>query len=223
MVYFNNEYNLPPRFDVTDLIIDVGTHIGSFAFAALVRGAGKVICAEAHPDNIERARRHLADYITVGKVDLCHGAVWRSDVHQLVTVSDFPVHDSQLVNTGGATTYLADLPPYLEIIPLDDLISNAHIRLLKLDCEGAEFPILLTSHRLRQVQEIVGEYHEHEAYTMTLLEQHLLNRGFRSHIKDIARMWMVSGFSWLVGIFVQYRLMPCRGNCVSLPHRYWMM
>lgn len=179
MVYFNNEYDLPPRFDATDLIIDVGAHIGSFAFAALVRGAGKVICAEAHPDNIERARQHLADYIAVGKVDLRHGAVWRSDMHQLVTFSDFPVHDSQLINTGGVTTYPADLPPYLETIPLDDLISHAQVRLLKLDCEGAEFPILLTSHRLRQVQEIVGEYHEHDMYIIASLEQHLLKQGFQ--------------------------------------------
>ena len=34
------------------------------------------------------------------------------------------------------------------------------MRLLKLDCEGAEWPILLTSRRLHLIDEIVGEFHE---------------------------------------------------------------
>lgn len=33
------------------------------------------------------------------------------------------------------------------------------MRVLKLDCEGSEFPILLTAQRLKQVQYITGEYH----------------------------------------------------------------
>ena len=32
--------------------------------------------------------------------------------------------------------------------------------MLKIDCEGAEFPILLTSRRLGDIDRIVGEYHE---------------------------------------------------------------
>jgi hypothetical protein len=34
------------------------------------------------------------------------------------------------------------------------------VRLLKLDCEGAEWPILLTSQRLGLIDEICGEFHE---------------------------------------------------------------
>ena len=51
-------------------------------------------------------------------------------------------------------------------IALDDVVdslTNAgerRIRLLKLDCEGAEWPILLTSRRLHVIDEIVGEFHE---------------------------------------------------------------
>ena len=33
------------------------------------------------------------------------------------------------------------------------------IRLLKIDCEGAEYPILLTTTQLHLVDEICGEYH----------------------------------------------------------------
>ena len=34
------------------------------------------------------------------------------------------------------------------------------VRLLKLDCEGAEWPVLLTSQRLGLIDEICGEFHE---------------------------------------------------------------
>jgi hypothetical protein len=51
-------------------------------------------------------------------------------------------------------------------IALDDVVDLAtnrgehRVRLLKLDCEGAEWPIVLTSQRLHLVDEIVGEFHE---------------------------------------------------------------
>jgi hypothetical protein len=41
-------------------------------------------------------------------------------------------------------------------------VGDGPVRLLKLDCEGSEWPILFTSRRLQQVREIVGEYHERE-------------------------------------------------------------
>jgi hypothetical protein len=37
---------------------------------------------------------------------------------------------------------------------------NKRVRMLKLDCEGSEFPILLTSQSLHLIDEIRGEYHE---------------------------------------------------------------
>ena len=35
-----------------------------------------------------------------------------------------------------------------------------HVRLLKMDCVGEEWPILLTSQRLQLIDEICGEFHE---------------------------------------------------------------
>lgn len=32
--------------------------------------------------------------------------------------------------------------------------------MLKLDCEGSEYPILMTSNRIHLIDEIIGEYHE---------------------------------------------------------------
>jgi len=200
MVYFNNEYKLPPRFDVDDTIIDVGAHIGSFAFASLVRGAQHVISIESHPENHQLAQNHLSEYIEDGRVDLHWGAVWRSDAHDdSLHYGNFSIISDNISNTGNVNVQTIDNGKSTPVIALDDLIAEHQIRLLKLDCEGAEFPILLTSNRLRQVDEIVGEFHEfcgdfdqcqpnfqlhnNKRYTVDMLLAYLQSQGFTTEVK----------------------------------------
>jgi hypothetical protein len=55
-------------------------------------------------------------------------------------------------------------------VPLDEVLGRfACVKLLKLDCKGSEYPILLTSTQLPKVERIVGEYHEIHARAMPLL------------------------------------------------------
>ena len=200
MVYFNNEYHLPPRFEVDDVILDVGAHIGSFAFAALVRGAKRVISIEAHPDNAYRAQQHLEAYLMAGRLDLRWGAVWRSDNNaDRLYYTDYHTKAEHLTNTGNVAVHTKPNGRSTPKFALDDLIAQEHIRLLKLDCEGSEFPILLTANRLNQVDEIVGEFHEfggefdqcrpnfqlpgYDNYTIELLMAHLQSQGFTTEYR----------------------------------------
>ncbi len=56
--------------------------------------------------------------------------------------------------------------PGIESVPFDDVIEQVteggrrRIRLLKIDCEGSEFPILLTATKLDRIDRIAGEFHE---------------------------------------------------------------
>lgn len=99
-------------------------------------------------------------------VKLYNQAVWRSEGVQ------FPLTLARIdSNLGGASLLwgsgegLVSRQP-VDVIALDDLISDVtgqgrrRIKLLKVDCEAAEFPILLTSRRLELVDHIVGEFHE---------------------------------------------------------------
>jgi FkbM family methyltransferase len=114
-------------------------------------------------------------------VTLHHAAVWRSDDATPRRLMFTPSADSG--NTGGGSvlftssddhwaTHPAEgadpAPPTwslssheIEAIPLDDVLADlGRVRFLKLDAEGAEFPILLTATRLDLVTVIAGEYHE---------------------------------------------------------------
>lgn len=164
-----NEYDLPGKFSLEDVVVDIGAHIGSFSYAVAARGAGKVYAYEAHPDNAAIARKNLARF---GDRAACQNvAVWRSDVSGKILFND-PLKGRSDPNTGGlAVVYNTQGLP-IECIGLDEILREASaeftksVRLLKIDVEGAEYPILFSSKQLDTAEEICGEYHNVERHIM---------------------------------------------------------
>ncbi|MBI3465336.1 MAG: FkbM family methyltransferase [Planctomycetes bacterium] len=155
-----NEYRLPPLFESSDVLMDVGGHIGSFSFAALSRGAGKVYTFEAEASNFELVKNNLAPFGARSVVR--RAAVFRSD-RDIPTLTFTPSSDQ--ANTGGGGFWQGESSQTVPVAKFDDLVDEAtqlgrrRIRLLKMDCEGSEWPILLTSRRLDLIDAICGEYH----------------------------------------------------------------
>jgi FkbM family methyltransferase len=167
-----NEYRLPDRFVPGDVVIDVGAHIGAFAYAVVQRGAEHVWSLEPDPANCAFAAENLKPYIDKGFVHLTQQAVWRSDPNddelRFDGYHDFPKSFKGMegvLNTGDGSVMWGEGEPVSKVA-FDDVVDRVtgggerRVRLLKLDCEGAEWPILLTSQRLHLVDEIVGEFHE---------------------------------------------------------------
>ena len=160
----HDEYGLAlldPPLGTEDVVLDIGAHIGAFAYACLQRGAGLVVGVEPDTDNVNYARHNLHTACRAeARSVLITCAAWRSDMLSAV-LRYAPVG----VNTGGGNT-LGDDGHQVFGAPFDRLVEMAsnlspsgRLRLLKIDCEAAEWPILLTSHRLHRVNAIVGEYH----------------------------------------------------------------
>jgi FkbM family methyltransferase len=171
-VVVHNEYRLPGGFAPDDIVVDIGAHIGSFAYAVVFRGAEHVWSIEPDRANCAFAAENLRTYIDKGFVQLMQRAVWRSDRNDdelrfdgyQVFPQSFPGLEG-VVNTGGGSVMWGVGEPVTKVAFDDvvDLVTNRgerRVRLLKLDCEGAEWPILLTSRRLHLIDEIVGEFHE---------------------------------------------------------------
>ncbi len=159
-VVINNEYRLPDRLDGA-VVVDVGMHVGAFSYLALTRGAHVVYGFEPESVNYARASINLAPF--GGRAQLSRRALWRSDVPA------GPLHffaSSDPANAGGGTLIWETDGPLIDAVPFDDAIDSAseqgrrRVEVVKIDCEGAEFPILLTSRRLDAIDCIVGEYHE---------------------------------------------------------------
>lgn len=167
-----NEYRLPDRFAPDDIVLDIGAHIGSFTWAAVSRGCENVYGIEPDPVNFKIAAKNLRPFIKKGYVQLVSGAAWRSDpnVDELYFDGYHPFPESYkgmegIINTGNGSVIWGVGEPVAKIAfdTIIDEVTNhgeKRVRLLKLDCEGAEWPILLTSRRLHLIDEICGEFHE---------------------------------------------------------------
>lgn len=157
----NNEYRIPEQLQAEDRIIDIGAHIGCFSYLCWQRGSRKIEGFEANLENAELARKNLVSTNVV----IHSKAVWRSDKQQeselyhsgyTQMLADGP--DPVGMNTASGNIFASDGQP-VSTVALDDIIGDSKVKILKIDCEGSEFPILLTSQRLRQVCCFVGEYH----------------------------------------------------------------
>jgi FkbM family methyltransferase len=160
-VVAHNEYRLPDQLQPGAVVLDIGVHVGAFSYLALTRGAAAVYGFEPEPSNFACARRNLAPFGERAHLDA--RAVWRSDTPAS------PQHfwpSSDGANAGGGTLIWETDGPLVDAVPFDDIAEaiseggRRRINLVKIDCEGAEFPILLTSRLLGRIDRIVGEYHE---------------------------------------------------------------
>src|SRR5262249_44661822 len=98
-------------------------------------------------------------------------------------------------NTGAHQVSALGLGAAVEAVTFDEVIdeltAGGRVRLVKLDCEGAEWPVLLTSRRLGRIDALCGEYHLGPlpaafglagcpAFGPDLLRQALAAEGFRA-------------------------------------------
>lgn len=209
-----NEYRLPDQLAPDSVVVDIGVHIGAFSYLALSRGAGTLHGFEPVPENLACARRNLAPF--GARVHLDGRAVWRSDV-PASSLHFWPSSDA--ANAGGGTLIWDTNGPMVNVVPFDAVIDavsehgRRRIDWLKIDCEGAEFPILLTSQRLGSIDRIVGEYHElretlpaHvrvpgcDQFALEVLVAHLNRAGF-----DVAHERQAKGVYGDLGLFFATR------------------
>jgi len=160
-----NQYQLPERFHSTDVVIDVGAHVGSFAYACNKRGARTIVAFEPDNENFKLAWSNLKPLGP--RVRVYGKAVWRSDRHPTSLIHSGYNSASPTLDTGSGTVLVqgeekpSQTRNMVSCIGLDRILQRfKRVRLLKLACEGAEWPILFTSKELRRVEEICGKYQE---------------------------------------------------------------
>jgi FkbM family methyltransferase len=178
-----NEYELPGHFAAEDVIVDVGGHIGSFAATCHARGSRQILCFEASRENTALARRNLKNLSGVTVLN-------RAILHRAgrVDLEPFP-HDLTGENTGGSSIRL-NQSGLTRAISLDQvLLKYERVRILKLDCEGSEWPILLFSKKLDRVEEICGEFHQ--------MREHPLCPGISPLNRDLLRRVLMRNFPFV--------------------------
>lgn len=153
-----NEYLLGPTIPNDAVVIDIGANSGAFSYACLRRGAGEVVAFEPGPVGL-KASANCKEFGS--RFELVQRAVWRSDVED-TDLTFTPSHRDR--HTGSMSAVLPSRGAVgftSRTVSLDEVLrQHEAVHILKLDCEGAEFPILYTSKELHRVEHILGEYHD---------------------------------------------------------------
>lgn len=132
--------------------IDIGAHSGAFTRTCLERVCDYVFAYEPEESNFQRLVANVAGY---DNVSCFNAAVWRSD-----GAGDPPAYAPYDHSGGGMCRPGSATMKWLAfddiVLMAKELGKKVHV---KMDCEGSEFPILLTSKTLHLVDRFMGEYH----------------------------------------------------------------
>ena len=160
-VFINRVY-LPDDFVIrpNDIVVDIGAHRGGFTCFAARHTSNKVFAFEPDPINFSRLqeniRKNNLQNVVAQNVAVA-GESGRSKFYVSNSSSRHSLYKNQLVEN--------DINAHTEVsvLSLDDCLYNLNlVDLLKMDCEGAEFDILMqaTDETLNKINKLVMETHD---------------------------------------------------------------
>jgi FkbM family methyltransferase len=169
------------------IVVDVGGYIGDFAIYAAARlKAKKVITIEPSPQNFDLLTENIRNNGLSDKIVCIQKAMTNARSVRL------SVKAPENAQWRVSAYYERDQAEMAEVqgISLDEIVrdySLSNIDLLKLDCEGGEYDILLSTPRevLTKVQNVVLEFHEISGWQelLTAVKTRLLEEGFRLRVQ----------------------------------------
>lgn len=161
-------------------VMDIGAGIGEFTLFAAQQGAGRVLAFEPFPQSFALLQQNIA-MNKAARVDAFAVAIGSKSGELVLDLSGGePLQfQSGVGGTAGATEQLR--VPCWSLAEVFERMGMERCDLLKLDCEGAEYDILMRSDPilLQRVDRLVMEYHDGVAdYQHMDLSRYLQEQGF---------------------------------------------
>ena len=166
-----------------DTVVDIGAHIGAFSiFAASKTNHGKVLSFEPDPGNFAQLCENTSLNL-LGNIRVVQKAIDEKSGKVIF-------YRDSLNSAMNSTTKKTNESITVDCISLSDALNTYGVDvcdLLKIDCEGAEYGIIMNASGdiLNRVKRLVIEYHtpnyfqvKDKRYTPNNLIEHLKNCGF---------------------------------------------
>ncbi|MEK6983791.1 MAG: FkbM family methyltransferase [Nanoarchaeota archaeon] len=188
-----DDYRIKSIKDCDEFILDIGSHIGCFSvFAAKILPRARILCFEPSAANYSILKKNIK-LNKVNNVKSFNKAVSSSNQEVSIHVNRRNSAANSMYNFSESNLKVEKVPSIsLEKIFKDNSIKKCSF--VKMDCEGAEYDILLnTGHKiLKRIQLMVIEYHSpkyfgicNSSYNTKNLVYHLSKSGFRCILKSI--------------------------------------
>ena len=199
-IYVNNSYRI---LDLSDKnVIDIGAHIGCFIKNAVEKNAKMVDAYEMCSVSYEQCLKNIRNY---DNVKLSQKVVWSHSGEKIKVPTSIiysKINEQNILNTGGETLMfnIEDDYELVDSISLDDIVSQYEsIGLIKIDCEGSEYPILYNFNNIDKVESFVIEFHCYALMDNVLidykdkcneidLKNYLESKGFSVYLGEIEYM-----------------------------------
>lgn len=179
-----NAYGKRVPLNFTDVVLDIGAHIGAFAVYAAHRCA-QVVCYEPDHDNFVLLGKNTFPYTNTE----LHESAVRGRGGE---VTFYPAGK----NTGTGSTYPVRGRPSVEVnaVGIGDVLSKHEFTYIKCDIEGGEYTIFNRLILQPQVRAVVMEVHlnhqEYRAEAHTLVEG-LVAQGFAVDVNLAVQRWTI--------------------------------
>lgn len=155
LVFNENEYKLKELSEKC-IVVDIGAHIGSFSLKAYEMGSRNIYSFEANVHNSLICKYNCDQYGIKVFNKAIRGNNRITSVCCCFNENNLP----DIINYGGLAVGPGD---DIEVMTLKDILGmvGGRINILKLDCEGSEYPIIFESDKdvFNNIKYIVGEVH----------------------------------------------------------------
>ncbi len=147
---------MPAPLGPASTVVDLGANVGDFSTLIRRSYGCRVIAVEANPQLVERVR-------AIEGVEALHAAVTDRSGEIELMLSDNP--EASTVLPGGQGMQLNGSRVRVPTCTLEEVLAKhavEHVDLLKVDIEGAEVPVLLSTPEalLRRIDQITMEFHD---------------------------------------------------------------
>lgn len=151
-----NEYRLPSSMSGM-MVVDVGANEGAFSHECYSRGASRVVSVEPNRLTYSQLVRNLDQH----KTSIClNAAVWPDGEARRVALENRPGTEGEASGCSVvARSGSMQLVPVVTVPDILEIFDRDRADLLKLDCEGSEWPILIHAIGIERFDAIVAELH----------------------------------------------------------------
>jgi FkbM family methyltransferase len=178
------------RIEPGSTVIDIGANIGVFAVFSVRSGAKKVFCYEPNPEAFSVLRKNIDLNGFCEAVCAENLAVTARSNETIYIPRESSPYNQATKNPVNASDSVSIKTISLEQIVEDNGLSK--IDYLKLDCEGAEYEILMTcpSDVLARVRRIRMELHYSADHSPEELIKFMAEQGFNIVKRQYSTIWM---------------------------------
>ena len=171
-IFAFSEYAYDWQLEDEPLVVDIGAHVGSFTLWLAEQYPGlRVMCFEPDPDAFRYLRRNAGNVATL--YERAVGAhTGTANLHR-------PIPAGAISNLGAVP---AGDSVAVDVVSLEDVRAPlADVALLKVDCEGCEYDLVLETPPTAwaRVRRIVLEYHPVSGHEPSALVRRLGTLGLR--------------------------------------------